>query len=646
MCGIAGSIILSSEDKELDFNRIEVEMMTDMLRHRGPDCKGLWTSEDKKITLGHRRLSIIDLSENGSQPMKSKCGNFIITFNGEIYNYLELKKAVESEHKNFPWKGNSDTEVLLEACSKLGIDRTLDMVEGMFAFAIFDLKKHQFFLARDRLGEKPLYYSFSRDRFIFSSEIKSFSCISSLEKDISINSLGSFLEKSFISEDKTIFRGINKLQPANLLKFNLGSNDCSISRYWDPIKYTTSECLFSGSRADAKERLIELLENSIKKQMVSDVPIGAFLSGGIDSSLIVSLMQKLSNEPVKTFSIGFNEKNFNEANHAKTVSKFVGTDHCEEYFTPDDLINLVEKLPEIYDEPFADASQLPTILLSRITKKKVTVSLSGDGGDELFGGYNRHIWTSKLSWLISFVPYILRFNLLKLLESKFFLNVFYYLKNIIKLKDLDSKVLKFFRALQARDLNDLYNLMISNRIDSSKILKKESITQEETDKLNVGDFRSPQDLIMYRDLNCYLPDDILVKVDRASMSCSLESRVPFLNRDLVEFALSLPKEFKFDSFGGKSILKEILYENIPRHIVERPKTGFSVPIASWLRGDLKSWSAKYFSAEYLENQNIFEVEPTIKLFNDHQDESIDNSQEIWNILMFQVWHEYWQKNLT
>ena len=512
----------------------------------------------------------------------------------------------------------------------------------MFSFALWDIENKELSLARDRLGEKPLYYSYLGNKFIFSSELKPFFKTQNFEKKINFNSLCKYLEYSFIPGNESILENVFKLEPGHFIKFSQKTGNIEKIKYWDPKEFTTHKKKYLDTKRQAKEKLVYLLNQSVKDQMLSDVPIGGFLSGGIDSSLIISLMKNFSSQSIKTFSIGFNEAKYNEAEHAREVSKYLATEHHEYYFSSSDLLNLIPELPKIYDEPFSDVSQLPTILLSRIAKKEVTVCLSGDGGDELFGGYSRHVWGGYLSFIVHFVPRPMRNLISILIKLCVILKLGNFFNIFLKVNFIDEKLLKFSKSIRAKNTKDIYNSMLSNNIDSEKLIKLKHLSnQNNILKSNLISFRSFEDEIMFSDLTTYLPDDILVKVDRAAMSCSLETRIPFLDHKLVEFALSLPKEFKLDKKEGKSILKEILYEDVPKGILDRPKAGFSVPICDWLRKDIKEWAYKYLSEEYLIRQDIFNTEEVEKIWNSHQSKLEDNSREIWTLLMFQIWYEKW-----
>jgi len=639
MCGIAGTVLTKpfNQDNLLE----EVSSMIEELVHRGPDSHGTWSNEDSNIALGHRRLSILDLSINGSQPMVSSCGRFVVVFNGEIYNHLEIREGLSQYKKNISWNSTSDTETLLTSCSILGLNKTIDMLRGMFSFALWDIENKELFLVRDRLGEKPLYYCNLGNKFIFSSELKPFFKIKNFEKKINMKALCRYLEYSFMSGNESILEGIYKLEPGHFLKFSQRTGDIEKIKYWDPEEFTTYKKKFTGSKKQAKEKLILLLNQSVEDQMLSDVPIGGFLSGGIDSSLIISTMKNFSAESIKTFSIGFNEADYNEAEHAKKVSEFLSTDHHEYYFSSRDLINLLPELPKIYDEPFSDVSQLPTILLSRIAKKEITVCLSGDGGDELFGGYSRHVWGGYLAFFVKLLPRSIRNLIANIIRLCVNLKLGNFLNKFLKANFIDEKLLKFSKAFQSKNTQDIYNSLLTNNICSEKLLKPKHLAFKKDVNSNRLKFRSFADELMFSDLKIYLPDDILVKVDRAAMSCSLETRIPFLDHNLVEFALSLPKDFKLDKTEGKSILKEILYEKVPKDILDRPKAGFSVPISNWLRKDIKELALKYLSEEFLIQQDIFNAKEVENIWSAHQSELKDYSREIWTLLMFQIWYEEW-----
>ena len=637
MCGIVGYW------SETNFSSNVIHMMCDKIKHRGPDAQSHWSSLDNGLVLGHRRLSILDLSDAGKQPMVSLCGRYIIVYNGEIYNHLELRKLLIRDSIDIKWKGHSDTETLLACITYYGLDVTLSLINGMFAFALFDTQKKELILARDRVGEKPLYYGFSNKTFFFGSELKALKCHPSWDAEINQNALALYLRYNYVPAPLSIYWGVYKLPAGTYLRLsNFGRKLSDPIDYWDKNKHFNSEIKVA-TDIELIEELDKLLKKSISLRMLSDVPVGAFLSGGVDSSMVVALMQSLSAQPVQTFSIGFNEAEYNEAEYAKRIAKHLGTDHTELYVHPKKALDLVPQLSKIYDEPFADVSQIPTILLSQLTRKKVTVSLSGDGGDELFCGYNRYSLGSSIWKTIGVVPRIPRLALSKLIKvlpnttGDFIARAF---PAKLKIKNLNSKLNKLAYLLEVNDFEEFYQCLIShnknphklllNYMDDPNILRYKGIDYSE---------KTLEEMMMYWDFNSYLPDDILVKLDRATMNSSLEARVPFLDPEIIEFAWSLPFSTKKRNGCNKWLLKELLNKSIPPELMDRPKMGFGVPIEYWLKEDLRDWAESLLDRTKLKNQNVFDEYQIRKIWSDFVDLGIPNQQEVWNILMFQSWLE-------
>ena len=529
----------------------EIKNYNKLLSHRGPDNSDLkeYKFRDKKLYLGHNRLSIQDLSSNANQPMENE--KFVIVFNGEIYNHLEIRKELKRDFKT-----HSDTETLLFAFSEFGIKNTINKLNGMFAIALFDKKNQKLYLIRDRVGIKPLFWSFRGGEFVFASELKAFK-----DKKIDENSKIKFLVLGYTPNDKTYYKDIYKLKPAHILEFD-GKN-IKIEKYWDLPKNKLNI-----SFNEAVEEVEYLLKDSIKKRLLSDVEVGSFLSGGVDSSVVTAIMSKISTKQIKTFSIGFNQKEYNEASFAKKIANYLNTNHNEYYFDIQDLINLIDKIVDIYDEPFGDASALPTLILSEFTKKEVSVALSGDGGDELFLGYDRYFFTDNYYYKFKKLPFknILS-EIFKLFPNDKLNKLSYPLKHLTK-ENLYAVINTALKPWEIRE-----------------ILDKENSTFLELAEYK-GEFESIEDFSRY-DFYRYIPDDILTKVDRASMKYALEVRVPILDHRIVEFAYSLPQNIKLTK-GAKSILKEIVYKYIPKELIDRPKKGFGVPLKIWFRNELKN----------------------------------------------------------
>lgn len=640
MCGIAGIV---KEDNSSDYLHKVLESMLLSISHRGPDDSDLWINKSNSVGLGHRRLSILDLSEAGRQPMHSSCGNLVMVFNGEIYNHLQLRTEIE-ENCNFNnWRGHSDTETLLECIRIYGLTNTLKRVKGMFAFAVYNKITNNLILARDRFGEKPLFYGLKDGIFFFASELKAIKCLPNLSFDISFRASQLYHQFSYIPDPYTIYENIHKLKPGTYLVINTlkikSHNDFCIQEYWncnDVVKSGIEKRMVSyNDDNEVVNQLDSLLSHSVKNQMISDVPIGAFLSGGIDSSLIVSLMQQHSVNPIKTFTVGFDESMYNEAEHARKVANFIGTDHHDIHINSSDCLELISDLNNVYDEPFADVSQLPSRLVSRFAKTKVTVCLSGDGGDELFGGYNRHFMTKMYWHKIKVLPLPLRkvmFKLINLLDFNTLNSI------ILKLTDnpglYGQKLTKASKSLLASDAKDLYEILTNNFISKNPILSNQS---KEFIRYNWTDLGDITDQFMLFDTTTYLPGDILVKMDRASMYESLETRIPFLDPDIFSFAWKLDQHHKIRDGKNKWILRELLYKKVPRELIDRPKMGFSVPIGNWLRGPLKEWALDLLNDNSLLNSSYYDKSFIDRLWKEHQSMKKNHDQKLWTILVYKNW---------
>lgn len=646
MCGIVGflksEVFTSSEDTQKC-----LQSMTDSIVYRGPDSEGFWYDLDDQIALGHRRLAILDLSESGHQPMLSDDDRYIIAFNGEIYNHLEIRQEIESFISTIIWKGHSDTETLLKAIQVFGWEKTLQKLVGMFAIALWDTEDKQLYLARDRFGEKPLYYGLQGDTFLFGSELKPLTLHPAFEKELNKGAIGLLLKHGYIPTPYSVWKNIYKLPAAHYLVVNESNLKPVLTCYWslkDIVEASNSDKLKINDH-QAIENLEELLTKSIKRQMMSDVPLGALLSGGIDSSLVVAIMQKVSDNPIKTFSIGFEDLEFDESKHAQAVADHLGTEHTTLIMKPSDLLNLVPDIAKIYDEPFADSSQLPTTIVSRLAKQHVTVALSGDAGDETFGGYSRYYLMQKLWNKIDKLPDAIRSRLNDLLttvtpeQSNFLLG---WLFNMINQPTLPDKLYKLGERLEnVKSFEELYLAYVSEINDSTKIIKDlDSLPEYLLGTLkNWPKIDHPIEKLMAIDTLTYLTDDILVKVDRAAMSTSLELRAPFLDHDLVEYAWKLPFEFKNRDGQAKWILRKILYKYVPKDLIDRPKQGFAIPINEWLRGPLKGWAEDLLEVSFLEKQNIFNVKEVRNIWFQHLSGKRQYGARMWYILMFQAWYK-------
>ena len=653
MCGIVGFI---NTDYKLDLNLKNINKMTQALKHRGPDNYNIWSNKDSNIYLGHTRLSILDLSSNGSQPMISKNKKIIITFNGEIYNHLELRKKINLFSSNFiEWKGTSDTETLVNSISVFGIEKTLKLIKGMFAFAAYDLDKKLVYLARDRSGEKPLYYGFIENSFVFGSELKSIRSNSNFNNNIDIKSLSSFFLFSYVPSPNSIYQNLFKLEPGHYLKIDV-SNIKTITPLINKLKIVKVKWIDEENlkiqnyhSTNQTNEFHKILINSVKKQMITDVPIGAFLSGGIDSSLIVCLMQNLSSDPINTFTIGFNDKNFDESKYARKIANHLGTNHNELILSHNDLINQATRMHEVYDEPFADSSQIPTFILSKFARSKVKVSLSGDGGDELFGGYNRYIWSQRIwNWLV-LLPLPLRYTLSKflLLFSDNFIQHLqnplnkYFLKNL-KVNNLSEKIKKLHSKINSsKNFKDFYITLVTEWSNLNELLVDyEYDILDNYQKRNLPNiFNNNTINMMYWDYKTYLPDDILCKLDRAAMSNGLETRVPFLDNEVINYAFSLPLNYKIKENKSKWILREILKKYLPNQLIDRPKMGFSIPLADWLRGPLKEWANESLSNDIFKNEELFNFDYIKKIWDNHLNNRENNHNKIWQLIIFASWYQ-------
>jgi asparagine synthase (glutamine-hydrolysing) len=673
MCGIAGIFDGTRSIQKEDLTE-SVRRMGERLIHRGPNDSGLWIDEKNGIALAHRRLSIIDLSPAGHQPMVSHCGRYVIIFNGEIYNFPELCRELENEQPDgVAWCGHSDTEVFLTGISQWGVKKALQKSVGMFAFALWDNKIKALTLARDRMGEKPLYYGYAGSTLIFASELKALRAYPKFSAEIERNIIPLYLRHNYIPAPYSIYKGIYKLLPGCFVTIKNGkelspfpastyeNNNSQICRpipYWsfDSITQKGREEPFSGTDEEAAEILENLLSEAVKEQMIADVSLGAFLSGGIDSSIVVALMQAHSNRPVKTFSIGFYEKRYNEAEHAKAMAKHLETEHTEFYVTEKEAMSVIPLLPTLYDEPFSDSSQIPTYLLSKLTRNHVSVSLSGDGGDELFCGYSRYFSGCRLWKMVGWMPSFLRTALSQTLLDmpEFFLDrTFFWLSPLLKkYGDSDSNAgYNLSRVAEVIGVNDSIEFYQASRSHWKKPLlilaKGDQVLKELPYRFTQkNDFygkllNSPilRQMMMLDGLT-YLPDDILVKVDRAAMAVSLESRMPLLDHRVVEFAASLPHTMNYRNGMGKQSLRRVLYRYVPKQLVERPKMGFGIPLEHWLRGHLREWAESLLDVSRLRREGYFHPEPIRQKWQEHLSGKRNWHYELWDVLMFQAWLEH------
>jgi asparagine synthase (glutamine-hydrolysing) len=676
MCGIAGFLI-ESLPTSIQVDEVAGNM-TEFLFHRGPDDFGVWSDRSEVVALGHQRLAIQDLSAAGHQPMASACGQYVIVLNGEIYNHLDLRTSLESipvsgqahtnslptrnerlttgDAPNSRWKGHSDTETLLAAIATWGIEETLNRCVGMFAFGLWDREEHTLTLARDRFGEKPLYYGWVGQgvskAFAFASELKALQAHPGFDNAVNREALAQYLRFTYVPAPLSIFEGISKLEPGCVLTVSrwagnfeqVGQLEIN-HRAW----FCFNDLVTSGisKSIENEEKAVRELEQSlaqaVKAQSISDVPLGVFLSGGVDSSTIAALMQEQSSTPIKTFTIGFDEPGFDEAPYTRAVADHLGTDHTEMRVTAQMAQDVIKQLPHMYDEPFADSSQIPMHLVCRAARKQVTVVLSGDAGDELFGGYNRYFWGPRIWSRVSWLPFSVR----KLLGQAIQLvpisswNDFSGLAGVSRLGEKAHKLAVSLKT--ARTAQDWYWSLVTEWPNPEELVVGAKAGQPER-------VQSPPNLkdplsMMYLDTLTYLPDDILCKVDRAAMACSLETRVPFLDHRVVELAWRLPLHMKIRKGVSKWALRQVLYKRIPKELIERPKAGFAIPIGQWLRGPLCEWAEALLNPSRLKAEGYLHPELITKVWQEHLSGHFDHTPKLWSVLMFQAWLEHQTKPL-
>jgi asparagine synthase (glutamine-hydrolysing) len=653
MCGIAGILGVREGNPSAWVND-----MVASIRYRGPDDAGIWSDPSVGLGLGHARLSILDLSPEGHQPMLSVSGRFVIVFNGEVYNFAELRAELEQDGARF--RGHSDTEVMLAAFETWGIESAVTRFVGMFAFALWDREAQALCLVRDRLGIKPLYFGWAGDAFVFGSELKAFRAYKAFDPVIDRDALCSFMRFGYVPAPFSIYKQIYKLLPGCMLmvssrhaRSDLGFSPLpeSVDAVWKPARYWSVrdvitngiDAPFNGTDDEAVNQLEDLLKGAIKLRMVADVPLGAFLSGGIDSSAVVALMQAQSSAPVRTFTIGFHETHYNEAVHAKQVARHLGTDHTELNVTPEQARAVIPRLPSMYDEPFGDSSQIPTFLVSELARRHVTVALSGDGGDELFAGYNRYFWGRLLWQRFSWLPRPAREAVatgITTLSSAAWSRLFKGLSVVAPaLQNPGDKMHKLAALLAMRDPEIMYLGTVSQWREPEQLVKGGKELPTPLNDRSAWPILSDFTLrMMHLDLVTYLPDDILTKVDRASMAVGLEARVPLLDHRVVEFAWRLPLSMKIRKEGeGKWLLRRLLDRYVPKELIERPKMGFGVPLDSWLRGPLRDWAEDLLDEAGLRRDGFFHPGPIREKWTEHLSGQRNWQYPLWNVLMFQAW---------
>ena len=653
MCGITG-IFGNLRKEEFDSS---IHEMSATLNHRGPDDAGTWINEENGVAFGHQRLSIIDLSSAGHQPMVSHCGRFTTVFNGEIYNHLQLRDKLNTSANKQSWKGHSDTETLVTAFSQWGIEKTLQQLVGMFAIAVWDFKEKRLFLIRDRFGEKPLYYGWSNGVFLFGSELKALQKYKRFSNQIDRGALSLYMKYMYVPTPYSIFKDIYKLEPGCILQIDKGAKPPTLP-FFAPFRdqginiaqwYSISNMAQAGQKNlitdqnDAVDLIEKTLLESVRSQLISDVPLGAFLSGGIDSSVITALMQKVCKDPVKTFTIGFEESSFNEAVYAKEVSRHLGTEHHELYVTSSDAFKVIPHLPTLYDEPFADSSQIPTYLVSKLARESVTVSLSGDAGDELFGGYSRYLWGSRVWNKVRWMPLIVR-QTLGVAINKISVNTWDSIGNSLpnssRVSLMGDKAHRMAHRLKnVKSLDDVYHSLVTEGYKEDGLVvndKAALITKLDNNDIVSGIVDSEHRMMLLDSLT-YLPDDILTKVDRAAMGVSLETRIPFLDYRVAELAWRLPLDTKINNGETKWPIRQVLYKYVPKELIERPKAGFAIPVGQWIRGPLREWAADLLNEERIRREGYFNPELVQQLWQQHLSGKYDWTPRLWAILMFQAW---------
>lgn len=652
MCGLAGILQMPRQMSPAQTEE-QLTLMTDAIAHRGPDSSGLWQDSDAGVALGHRRLAIVDLSTAGHQPMASASGRHILAFNGEIYNHMALRAELEREQGKLSWRGHSDTETLVTGFDVWGIEETIQRSIGMFAIAIWDRRDRRLFLARDRMGEKPLYYGWQGEgaqaTFLFGSELSAVQAHPACGTELNRAGIVQMLRHGHVGEGLSILRGIHKMPPGHIMEVTLEKREPQSRAYWDGAQISATRSPGLGVPHDPKaatDALEALLLDATKQQMMSsDVPMGAFLSGGIDSSVVVGLMQHLSDRPVHTFSIGFQEPRYDEAGFAKEVANHLGTHHTEHYVSETDLMEVVPQLAQMFSEPFADSSQIPTYLVAKVAREHVTVALSGDGGDELFCGYDRYRQGAKIMNIFNSIARPIRevgADVLRSVPTKAWSAVLDPFRPTPQGKETNGQ--RMHRLADygtSADVDELHRKMVSRwRFPDTAVLDAFEPNSVLTGNAPDGGDLNVAERMMQLDTLTYLPDDILTKVDRATMAVSLESRAPLLDHRVAEFAFGLPFDLKVREGKSKWLLRQVLYRHVPAAMIERPKMGFEVPIGLWLRGPLRDWAADLLSTERLNREGNLRAEVIDTMWQQHLAGSHNWGLQLWPVLMFQAWQAH------
>lgn len=652
MCGFAGFIDSRPQRSQNELERI-CRAMNQTLAHRGPDDSGVWRDPQCGAALGHRRLSIIDLSPAGAQPMLSHDGNLVLAYNGEVYNFEDLRRRLESQDPGLAsrWRGRSDSEVLLQAIAAWGPAKALQAANGMFALALWDRRERRLFLARDRLGQKPLYYGWAGGSLVFASELKALGPHPDFRGQVDREALAAYVRHGYVPTPHCIFQGLRKLCPGCFISLDPTRQGFlpEPEAYWSLEKVMAQGLAdpLSGPPQEAVEQLETVLDEAVRMRMIADVPLGALLSGGIDSSAVVALMGRHSSLPVRTFSIGFHQASHDEAPYARQVAKHLGAKHTELYVSPQEALGVVPLLPEMYDEPFGDSSQVPTYLVSRLAREQVTVALSGDGGDEAFLGYDRYFWAQRLARFNRMAPLPLRRALARALAAlptkawdRLLRGAMAALPGRLRKSNPADNLDRVVNLLPCRDERELYRRLMSPGFDPARVVRGSGEAATILSRASGPEDAAPYARrMMYWDGALYLPDDILTKVDRASMAVSLEARSPLLDYRVVELAWRIPTSLLVQDGRGKWPLRQVAYRHIPRHLLDRPKMGFGVPLAAWLRGPLKDWGAVLLEPGRLEREGYFKPQPIAQAWQEHQEGHRDRHHQLWAVLMFQAWRE-------
>lgn len=642
MCGIAGLLTFDSAISRQQLHGI-AESMGTSLRHRGPDDEGIWIDPEAPVALVHRRLSIVDLSPAGHQPMISSDGRFVITYNGEIYNHEEIRPELLARGIRF--RGHSDTEVMLEAFAAHGIETTVKRLIGMFALAVWDRRERTLTLVRDRLGIKPMFWAKFGGTFMFGSELKALRAYPGWSPQINRNAVASFMRFNYVPAPHSIYDGVQKLEPGSILTLPWG-REPQIAKFWDARSVALSglSAPIKGSDAELVEQLEALLGDAVRRRMIADVPLGAFLSGGVDSSTVVALMQNANLGPVRTFTIGFEMPGFDEAPHAAAVARHLGTQHTELTVTAREALDVIPRLPEIYDEPFADSSQIPTFLVSAMTRKHVTVALSGDGGDELFAGYNRYQLASRLWRGLSLLPRSFRQSIgdfITRIPAERWSRLLGFLPDKARPAQIGDKLHKLASVVGLADGGEVYRRLVSHWEPNDVMRDAAEFKGMLWDPAVAQEIPGFLEQMQFLDTITYLPDDILAKVDHASMAVALEARVPLLDHRVVEFSWRLPRTAKIRGGKTKWLLRQVLDRHVPREIIERPKMGFGIPLAEWLRGPLRDWAESLLAEKRLREAGLLDPATVRRYWHEHLQGHRNWQYLLWDALMLEAWRARW-----